>query len=384
MIRASWNFRNARDFNVMRAFGRQHLRGLAMIALLGMLAACSSGPRVDQAQLAAEYAARSPGNYHPPGPPEDPWGPYIQKASARFDVPAQWIRAVMHQESGGHEYLNGQLTTSPSGAMGLMQVMPETYEELRAQNNLGPDPYNPLDNIMAGTAYIREMYDLYGSPGFLAAYNAGPGRYGAYLNHRASLPYETRQYVASIAPNLGGEQPGQISQAQQYAMNRYPVQQPQAPQRAPVQVASALPAAYERNRDATVPVTTTSLPQPPQPPMMRTAQAQRPRSPGGFHLVTQAVASTMPMPPVAPVAGGWAIQVGAYDRQAEAQRAVEMARSHSSVLRVARTYVGEVHVHSAVLYRARLVGLSREAALQGCEAQRGHMACMVLSPGAQG
>lgn len=371
----------------MRALGRSPARGIAALAVLGMLAACSSGPRLDQAQLAARYAANSPGNYRPPGPPSDPWGPYIQQASARFDVPTDWIRAVMHQESGGNEYLNGHLTTSASGAMGLMQLMPETYQDMQAQNDLGPDPYNPLDNIMAGTAYIREMYDLYGSPGFLAAYNAGPGRYSAYLNHRASLPYETRQYVAAIQPNLGGGAPGRISQAQQYAMNRYPVQQPQAPYRAPVQVASALPSpgrSYERAYDAAVPVTTTSLPQPPAPPVMRTASLQPPRSSGGFHLVSRAVASTMPVPPVAPVAGSWAIQVGAFDHAPEAERAAAMARNRASVLRVARTFVGEVHVGHGVLYRARLVGLSREAALRGCEAQQGHMACMVLSPGAQG
>ena len=57
--------------------------------------------------------------------------------------------------------------------MGLMQVMPATYDELRQQYNLGDDPYDPANNIMAGAAYMREMYDIYGSPGFLAAYNAG-------------------------------------------------------------------------------------------------------------------------------------------------------------------------------------------------------------------
>ena len=47
------------------------------------------------------------------------------------------------------------MDTSQAGAMGLMQVMPVTYDELRARYNLGDDPYDPHDNVMAGTAYLR-------------------------------------------------------------------------------------------------------------------------------------------------------------------------------------------------------------------------------------
>ncbi len=72
---------------------------------------------------------------------------------------------LMRVESGGKEYLNGNLITSGAGAMGLMQVMPGTYDELRDRYNLGDDPFDPHDNIMAGVAYMREMYELYGSPG---------------------------------------------------------------------------------------------------------------------------------------------------------------------------------------------------------------------------
>ena len=53
--------------------------------------------------------------------------------------------------------------------MGLMQIMPKTWTELRARYGLGADPYDPHDNILAGAAYIRELHDRYGSPGFLAA-----------------------------------------------------------------------------------------------------------------------------------------------------------------------------------------------------------------------
>ncbi len=97
--------------------------------------------------------------------------------------------------------------TSPVGAMGLMQVMPETYAELRQRYNLGEDPYDPHNNIMAGTAYIREMYDMFGSPGFLGAYNAGPARYGQYANAGRRLPTETARYMAILAPQVADYSP---------------------------------------------------------------------------------------------------------------------------------------------------------------------------------
>lgn len=148
----------------------------------------------------AEFA---PSHYYPPpGPPEDPWGPYIREAAGRYGVPEEWVRAVMQQESGGEEQ-----AVSPVGAMGLMQVMPETYEGLRERYGLGSDPYDPHNNILAGTAYIREMYDRFGAPGFLAAYNAGPDRLDAYLAGTSSLPDETVNYLASVTPNLGNAVP---------------------------------------------------------------------------------------------------------------------------------------------------------------------------------
>jgi len=70
---------------------------------------------------------------------------------------------------------------------------------------LGRDPFDPRDNILAGAAYLREMHDRYGSPGFLAAYNAGPQRYDEYLAGVRALPAETRAYVATLAPLVGGE-----------------------------------------------------------------------------------------------------------------------------------------------------------------------------------
>jgi len=90
--------------------------------------------------------------------------------------------------------------------MGLMQIMPKTYAGLRARHHLGPDAYNPRDNILAGAAYLREMLDRYGAPGFLAAYNAGPARYDEHLATGRPLPPETQVYVAMLSPMIGGRQ----------------------------------------------------------------------------------------------------------------------------------------------------------------------------------
>ena len=122
----------------------------------------------------------------------------ITEASARFDLPEPWIRATIRVESNG---VAGAI--SPKGAIGLMQVMPDTYAYLSVRHNLGEDPYAPRNNVLAGSAYLREMYDRYSSAGYLAAYNAGPGRYEDYLVGGRALPQETRRYVASVRLALG-------------------------------------------------------------------------------------------------------------------------------------------------------------------------------------
>ncbi|MGJ0511204.1 lytic transglycosylase domain-containing protein [Methylocystis sp.] len=121
------------------------------------------------------------------------------EASRCFHVPPRWLRAVMRAESHGDT-----CAVSVKGAIGLMQIMPATYEELRLKHALKPDPFNPGDNILAGAAYLSEMFERYGEDGFLAAYNAGPQRYDEYL-HGRPLPSETIDYVAQIASKLGLE-----------------------------------------------------------------------------------------------------------------------------------------------------------------------------------
>ncbi|WP_245593623.1 lytic transglycosylase domain-containing protein [Azospirillum halopraeferens] len=142
-----------------------------------------------------------------------PWVPHIREASNRFDVPESWIRAVMMRESSGRHWVNGRVITSRAGAIGLMQVMPGTYNLMRNAYGLGPDPADPRDNILAGTAYIREMYDLFGSPGFLAAYNCGPGCYANHLAGKQRLPQETRSYLAALTPVVRGASPRQADPA---------------------------------------------------------------------------------------------------------------------------------------------------------------------------
>jgi hypothetical protein len=131
----------------------------------------------------------------------DRFADFVTEASQRFGIPASWIRAVMHVES-----LGNARATSPKGAMGLMQIMPQTWAGLRLRYGLGADPYEVHDNILAGAAYLRELHDRYGAPGFLAAYNAGPARYEDHLATGRPLPAETRSYVAVIAPLIGAGQ----------------------------------------------------------------------------------------------------------------------------------------------------------------------------------
>ena len=105
----------------------------------------------------------------------------------------------MFAESGGRTIWNGRPTVSHAGALGLMQLMPATWADMRRRLGLGQDPHAPRDNILAGTLYLRLMYDRFGYPGLFGAYNAGPARYAAYLEGRRSLPGETRDYLRKVA-----------------------------------------------------------------------------------------------------------------------------------------------------------------------------------------
>ncbi len=165
---------------------------VCIMAIFASLMLLSGAAHAERAVLNSQKAAALPTN---------PFAVFVTEASRRFAVPEHWIRAVMRVESGANVRAR-----SRKGAIGLMQIMPETWTDLRVRHGLGANPYDPRDNILAGVAYIRELYDRYGAPGFLAAYNAGPRRYENHLATGRSLPDETQTYVATLAPMIGGKQ----------------------------------------------------------------------------------------------------------------------------------------------------------------------------------
>ncbi len=111
----------------------------------------------------------------------------IDHASQTHGVDPELTRAVIRAES---DFDAG--CTSPKGAMGLMQLMPETAKELGVKN-----PYNPVENVMGGTRYLRDLLDRYdGNVNLaLAAYNWGMGN---LERHPKSLPAETRTYITRV------------------------------------------------------------------------------------------------------------------------------------------------------------------------------------------
>ena len=171
-----------------RPVANSHARKFCRAICIGAAVALLAG-RIVHAEPASTSAAQVA---------PDPVAAPVAEAAQRSGIPASWIRAVMQAESGGDVR-----AVSPKGAMGLMQIMPETWATLRLRYSLGADPFDPHDNILAGAAYLRELHDRYGSPGFLAAYNAGPARYEDHLATGQPLPAETRAYVALLAPLIG-------------------------------------------------------------------------------------------------------------------------------------------------------------------------------------
>ncbi len=125
---------------------------------------------------------------------DTPWQVPVAEAAQRFGLPETWIHAVIAAESG-----SDSRAVSPKGAMGLMQLMPQTWAALRLRYGLGADPFQPHDNILAGAAYLGEMRDRFGYPGLFAAYSAGPARYEQHLRTGRPLPAETRNYIAALA-----------------------------------------------------------------------------------------------------------------------------------------------------------------------------------------
>lgn len=380
---------------------RRALRGAVCVGGVSLLAACANhlgptatAPQLSPPQEAAVYKSHAKPAYTPPGTPDDPWGPYIVEASKRFDVPQAWIREVMQVESGGYEYrANGELTTSPVGAMGLMQLMPETYDEMRLRYGLTDDAYEPHNNILAGTAYLREMYDAFGSPAFLAAYNAGPNRLSDYLERNKALPDETRRYVWLIGSRIQGVYPISRSPNELLAVNQIPIDIPAGPR---YQRHTQYALARERKRHGQAvryaslhrrgaapepPVEVAEAPEPRQvhaAPVRVASAAPMPHRQGGLHLIGSAYAAE-----AVHMGGGsnWAVQIGAY---ASRQQATAAASSARGSVGHATPAVASVQKGHAVLYRARLSGLTHEAAVHACQTLSHHGGgCLIVSPSSQ-
>jgi hypothetical protein len=360
---------------------------------LALLTACAgSGTGADGGLSTNYYISHAAGNYRPPGTAGDPWGPYIKIAASRFDVPEQWVRMVMRAESGGQQYIDGQLTVSTAGAMGLMQLEPETYQEMANRYGLGSDPFNPYDNIMAGTAYIHEMYSVYGSPGFLAAYNAGPGRLDSYMNGHRPLPAETTNYVAMIAPKIQGYYPSHRSEADQLAMNNLPASNSAgflsggiSPGRDPAPESPGNPAPPQQLVAMLPPAAPESAVYSPEPARRQTVTPPPPRP--GFSLISSAMADTPVRQSNADElqGRGWAIQVGAYKTRGNANAALGIAElSAVQILMHGQPIVLSTQAGSHTKYRARFVGLAHNAAIDACERlSAGPTGCVILSPEAQ-
>jgi D-alanyl-D-alanine carboxypeptidase len=427
------------------AIARRRIHPALLLLPALLLAACGREGGLPYGEIGPLPGGEVPERYYPPpGPPWDPWGPYVREAAARYNVPEQWIRAVMQEESGGQEQ-----AVSPVGAMGLMQVMPETYEDLRERYGLGGDPFNPHDNILAGTAYIREMYDLYGSPGFLAGYNAGPERVDSYLAGGGRLPTETLNYIAAVTPNLGNTVPPSGPLA------AYAFAHPNGVRRAGVSVASLasgcdldaaydpnhpctsleraavapapppqvvaeqigtngcnLDAAYDPNHPCSAPPEAVVAFAPPRPmvrhrpaprievafnedcdpnaafdperpclaPVGRTAPRRDPPKPAG---VGVSIGRHRPGPRHMPSPSrDWAIQVGAFASPGLARAVAEGARRQApGELRYASLALPTTPFRRSILYRARLVHLSEREAADACMyLNRRQLPCVIVRP----
>jgi soluble lytic murein transglycosylase-like protein len=124
-----------------------------------------------------------------PSLPASPYERFIQEAAALYDVSADLVRAVIQTESNFDPK-----AVSGAGARGLMQLTPITLRELKVKI----DPFDPRQNILAGTKYLSMMLDRHDGnvPLALASYNAGPG---AVRRHRGIPPFkETRGYVKKV------------------------------------------------------------------------------------------------------------------------------------------------------------------------------------------
>lgn len=320
--------------------------------------------------------------YRAPGAALNPWGPYIQEASTRFSIPQSWIRAIMQQESGGHQYMHGRPIRSIHGAVGLMQIKPDTYRELARRYHLGSDPYNPHDNIMAGSGYIRELYDRFGSPGFVTAYNCGPQCAENHRSRGTSLPSYARTYLASVSPHLNDPVPATTTTTemayatapsaaipQQVAVPASPPAYRVVAASAPATVAVASAAPASPAGTATAPPLADDDLAPPAPYASSDGDIAVSSAAGteaaGQALTTPAVTPATYTAPAATTVwqqdtgGNAMIQIGAFSTQERALQAATLARQSSGGLASAVNRIELIPTtNGRQIWRTRLAGLS--------------------------
>ncbi|GAB4294053.1 MAG: lytic transglycosylase domain-containing protein [Desulfuromonadia bacterium] len=161
-------------------------------------------PTAGERQAVTAYSAQAPPPPPPPSesvtggaapatpPPVGSIDDIIRTASRTYQVDERLIRGVIRAESGYRVD-----AVSPVGAQGLMQLMPATARQLGVS-----DPFDPVQNVMAGTRFLRDLLKRYDGDmeKALAAYNWGPGNVD---RHGMRIPSETRQYVAKVKSFIG-------------------------------------------------------------------------------------------------------------------------------------------------------------------------------------
>jgi soluble lytic murein transglycosylase-like protein len=146
-------------------------------------------PSAEPNDGSATRQTASPGDYSPlPDPPVTRFDAIIKSAATRYGVQEGLIKAVIKMESDFNPK-----AVSRAGARGLMQLMPSTAAGLGVK-----DAFDPEQNIMAGTRFLRELLEKYGGnlDSTLAAYNWGPGNVDR--SRGAFLPRETREYLGKV------------------------------------------------------------------------------------------------------------------------------------------------------------------------------------------
>lgn len=154
-----------------------------LAAVARRMNAIAAGPRCDGAEFAATASAvvqRQPIS-------RSAIDRYVSQNARAQRIDPALIEAIIENESSFDPY-----ATSPAGARGLMQLMPETAASLGVD-----DPYDPAQNLRGGSRYLRELLDRFGNVDLaVAAYNAGPG---AVERFGGIPPYvETRRYVRNV------------------------------------------------------------------------------------------------------------------------------------------------------------------------------------------